>query len=385
VSRTTRRTIAVVTGTRAEYGILGTVLRAIDAHPKLRLRLVVTGMHLLRRFGYTVREILADGWTIDARVRMQSDADDPDHQAVSLGKGTTGLARAFHKLDPKFVVVLGDRIEAFAAASAAAVSRRLVAHIHGGDVATGDIDDTLRHAITKLAHVHFPATREGAERIKKLGEDPGRVHFVGAPGLDEVRELLQARKRDSFNPLEYAPQPAYAVVARHPGSRSAAREKALTEVTLRAVRAEGLGAVVLYPNTDPGYEGIIQAITKAAARDPGVRVFPSLPREAYLHLVRRARVLVGNSSSGLIESAFLGTPSVNVGPRQEGRLRAASCVLDAADNQAAVRQAIRRAGRLRPRTGAWTAYGDGRAGRRIAQKLAAIRLDRRLTHKKITY
>jgi UDP-N-acetylglucosamine 2-epimerase (non-hydrolysing)/GDP/UDP-N,N'-diacetylbacillosamine 2-epimerase (hydrolysing) len=146
-----------------------------------------------------------------------------------------------------------------------------------------------------------------------------------------------------------------------------------------------LGAVVLYPNTDPGYEGDIQAITNAARRDPGVRVFPSLPREVYLRLLRRAEVLVGNSSSGLIESAYLGTPSVNVGPRQEGRLRAAPCVLNAADNQDAVRRAIRKARRLHPQPGAWTAYGDGRAGRRIARKLATIGLTRRLAHKKITY
>ena len=374
----------MVTGTRAEYGILRTVLRAIEAHPKLRLKLLVTGMHLLRRFGYTVRDIRRDGWTIEATVRMQSDRDDACEQAVSLGRGVSGLARAIERVEARLVLVVGDRMEAFAAASAGVMCRRLVGHIHGGDVATGDVDDSLRHAITKLAHVHFPATKEAARRIKRLGEDAWRIHWVGAPGLDEVREMLDRGEDEGFDPLAYASQKDYALVARHPCSRSVSREKQLTVQTLRAVREEGLGAVVLYPNTDPGYTGVIAAIREAQG-DGEVRAYRSLPREVYLELLRRARVLVGNSSSGIIESAFLGTPSVNVGRRQEGRLRAARCVLEAGESRTAIRRAVRRALGLRPRAGAWTAYGDGHAGRRIAEVLASVKLDERVGYKRITY
>ena len=384
MSRRRQRTIAVVTGTRAEYGILRTVLRAINAHPKLRLKLVVTGMHLLPRFGNTVRQIRRDGWEVAATVRMQTESDNASQQAIGLGKGIAGLARAFQRIDPQLVLMLGDRIEAFAAASAGVTCRRLVGHIHGGDVATGDVDDCLRHAITKLAHLHFPATKEAARRLKRLGEDPWRIHCVGAPGLDEAREILDQGREHDFDPLAYAPQEEYAVVVRHPCSRNAARERRLTEQALRAVRAEGLGAVALYPNTDPGYTGIIQAIKQAPAHS-GMRTYPSLPRQVYLRLLRRAKVLVGNSSSGVIESAFLGTPSVNIGPRQDGRLRPASCIIDAAENRAAIRQALRRALALRPRAGAWSVYGDGHAGQRIAQALADLNLDPRLGYKKITY
>lgn len=379
-----RRTIVVVTGTRAEYGILRTVIAAIQAHPRLRLRLVVTGMHLLRKFGNTVNEIRRDGWKIDARVPMQSEADHPAEQAAGMGRGIAGLARVFKRLEPTFVVVLGDRIEAFAAAAATVMSRRLLAHIHGGDVAAGDIDDTLRHAISKLAHVHLPATRDAAERIRRLGEDRWRIHQTGAPGLDELRELLDRTETKSLNLLDYAANEDFAIVVRHPCSRSAPTERQQMENLLGAVRAEGLASVVLYPNSDPGNSGIIRAIQRAR-HHPSVRVYPSLPRPVYLSLLRRARILVGNSSSGIIEAAFLGTPAVNVGQRQAGRLRASRCILDASENVASIRRAIRAARRMRPRPGARTAYGDGRAGKRIAKVLATVKLTERLAFKRITY
>ena len=378
-----RRTIAVVTGTRAEYGILRTVMRAIDAHPRLRLQLLVTGMHLLPKFGRTIREIRRDGWNIDATVRMHSAEDSPLEQALGLGRGIAGLSRALDRLGSEVVLVLGDRVEAFAGAAAAVTSRRVLAHVHGGDVATGDIDDSLRHSITKLAHVHFPATPDAAARIRRLGEPGWRIHQVGAPGLDELRELL-SQEAPGFNVLQYAPAADFALVARHPCGRSAAAEQRLAAQTLRAVAEEGLAAVVCYPNSAPGFGGIVRAI-ESAARRANVRAYRSLPRTVYLQLLRAAKMLVGNSSSGIIESAFLGTPSVNVGDRQAGRLPAAPCVLNAPDNRAAIRRAIRRARSLRPRPGARTAYGNGTAGARIACCLARLPLDRRLRSKKISH
>lgn len=380
----TRRNIAVVTGTRAEYGILRTVLAAIDAHHKLRLRLVVTGMHLVRKFGHTIDEIRDDGWRIDARVPMQTHVDDPTAQSEGLARGIAGLARAFKVLDPDFVVVLGDRIEAFAAASAAVMCRRLLAHIHGGDVATGDIDDALRHAITKLAHVHFPATQDAARRIRRLGEDPWRIHCVGAPGMDELRDQLIKRTTREFDTTEYAGDKKYALLVRHPCTRLASEEEKRTAQLIEAVRAESLLPLVIYPNSDPGNTGIIRAIERAQ-KQGRVRAFRSLPRDVYLSLLRHAEVLVGNSSSGIIESAFLGTPAVNVGDRQAGRLRASPAVVDAHESPRALRSAIRKARKMRLRAGTRTAYGDGRSGPRIARILAATKLTDRLAFKRITY
>ncbi len=177
------------------------MLRAVAKQPRLDLQLIVTGMHLLRKFGHTIDEIRADGWHIDATVRMQTGTDAAGGEAEATGRGIAGIARAIERLHTDVVLVLGDRIEAFAGASAGAISRRLVAHVHGGDRALGDVDDALRHAITKLSHVHFVATREAEQRVRRLGEEPRRIHRVGAAGLDEIRAIRPPTKAWLCNTL----------------------------------------------------------------------------------------------------------------------------------------------------------------------------------------
>ncbi|RMF75966.1 MAG: UDP-N-acetylglucosamine 2-epimerase (hydrolyzing), partial [Planctomycetota bacterium] len=188
--RAKKRRIAVVTGTRAEYGLLRSVIAAIDAHPRLELQLVACGMHLLEPFGRTIDDIIADGWPIARAIRMQAGDDSFGDQAFGLARGVVGLAKLFEKSPPAIVVVLGDRIEAMAGALAGVTTGRLVAHIHGGDVAPGDFDESLRHAITKLANIHLAATKAAARRIARMGEPPESIHVVGAPGLDRIREIL---------------------------------------------------------------------------------------------------------------------------------------------------------------------------------------------------
>jgi GDP/UDP-N,N'-diacetylbacillosamine 2-epimerase (hydrolysing) len=365
-ARAARRRIAVVTGTRAEYGLLRPVLRAIAAHPCLTLQLAVTGMHLLRRFGHTVDEIASDGWTIDARVRMQAAGDGPTDQADGLARGVRGLARFFTAAETDVVVVLGDRIEAMAGALAAVTTGRVLAHIHGGDIATGDIDEALRHAITKLAHLHFAATPAAAQRVRRMGEPRGRIWCVGAPGLDGVRDLLAT-----------APRPrrptGLAVVAQHAYGRTPEVERRVAANVLRAVADAGLRRLIIYPNTDRGHTGVLAAV-RAHARTPGAEVVRSLPRDEYLRRLATADVLIGNSSSGIIEAPFVGTPSVDVGERQAGRELGGTSVVHAAESYAAVRRALDHALRLRPRRGGRTTYGDGRAGPRIAALLARVRL-----------
>ena len=185
-----KRRIMVVTGTRAEYGIFRPVLEAIDRHEKLELQLVVTGMHLLRKFGYTVKDILADGWRIDGKVRLQSQQDDILDQSRGLGRAITGLTNEYARLDSEIVLVMGDRLETFAAASAAAASGLPLAHIHGGDIALGIQDDAYRHAISKLAHLHFAASKGAKERLVRMGEDSWRVYRTGSPALDNLSQIL---------------------------------------------------------------------------------------------------------------------------------------------------------------------------------------------------
>ncbi len=424
--------VAVVTGTRAEYGLLTPVMRAISRRRELELGVIVTGMHLLKKFGRTVRQVEADGWPIVANVRMQQGDDGPLDQARGLSRGVAGVAEALHAWDADVVLVLGDRIEALAGALAGVTTGRIVAHIHGGDVAPGDVDDPQRHAITKLAHVHFAATKTSARRIIRMGEDPSRVHLVGAPGLDDLVDLALRPRAANVAATTPLGQPGfslaagggtstrlvpsrkqtprglkprgslqtaaeltqglgsdepYAVVMQHAYGRSAAVERRVTAMVLDAAAAAGLRRVIVFPNSDRGHTGVIDAIEAHLRRSPAgsVDVHRSLPRDAFLRALIGASLVIGNSSSGIIEAASAGTPSVNVGDRQRGREKAGRSVIDAAESPDAIRAAIGAALRLRPRTGGRTVYGDGRAGERVADVLAELRCDDALRRKLITY
>jgi GDP/UDP-N,N'-diacetylbacillosamine 2-epimerase (hydrolysing) len=375
-----RRRVAVVTGTRAEYGLLRSTLRSIRSHPRLELQLAATGMHLLPRFGRTLDDIRRDGFAVDARVGMQRGDDSAGDQAAGLARGVAGLARFFERAGSEVVLVLGDRIEAMAGALAAVTTGRVLAHVHGGDVALGDFDDSLRHAITKLAHLHFVASRDAQRRVLRLGERRENVHLVGAPGLDELWAVLEQHPRPKR-------RSRVALVVQHAYGRSAAVEEALMQTLLTEVRRQGLRRVVLYPNSDRGHEGVLRAIERHRREsDPGeVEIHRSLPRGPFLRRLIDADVLLGNSSAGLIEAPFAGTPSVNVGRRQAQRLAGGPSVLHAAESPAAIRRALRQALSMRRPRRASRVYGDGRAGERIARVLANVRLDDALRQKLIAY
>lgn len=369
-TRTLRlRRIAVVTGTRAEYGLLHSTMEAIDRHRTLKLQVVVAGMHLLRKFGTTVNQVVRDGWCVDARVKMQAGDGHPLDAAEGLARGVAGIGRFLEQGKTDVVVVLGDRIEAMAGALAAVCTGRFVAHIHGGDVAPGDFDDSLRNAITKLAHLHLTATRAARRRVIRMGEQAGRVHFVGAPGLDRLLPLLASYDGPGGGS-------GRALVVHHPCGRAASRERRVMSWLLRAVDQAALVPTIVYPNSDRGHTGILDAIDayRRRARSGAVRVVRSLDHETYLQTLIDADVLVGNSSSGIIEAAMAGTPSVNIGPRQQGRQRSGGSVVDAAESLSSIREALRKAMRKRPIRGHSSRYGDGCAGLRIAEALAAMPL-----------
>lgn len=373
-----RRRVAVVTGTRAEYGLLQSALAAFEAHPRLELQLIVGGMHLLKKFGHTVRTVERDGWAIDARVRMQAGDDTPEDQAAGLARGVAGVAEFLVRRKSDVVLVLGDRIEALAGALAAVTTGRLLAHIHGGDVAHGDFDDSLRHAITKLAHVHFTASRAAARRVQRMGETPGRIHCVGAIGLDRLRALIEeAPAQRSVTPT--------ALVVYHAWGRAPRTECGVMTTILNAVRVAGLRRIVLYPNSDRGHRGVIEAIEKHAGQAKDTIVCRSLARDDYLRALLQADVLIGNSSSGIIEAPLAGTPSVNVGGRQAGRQPGGRSVIECGESRSAIMAALRKALRMRVRRGGRSVYGDGHAGERIADVLAQLPLDDDARHKLITY
>jgi UDP-hydrolysing UDP-N-acetyl-D-glucosamine 2-epimerase len=357
------RTIAVVTGTRAEFGLLTPVLRAIENHPRLRLRLIVTGTHLSAGTWHDVR---AAGFRIDARVPMQRPRQvGRSHDVEALGRGIAGIHQALCRGPADFVVVLGDRVEAFAAATAASVGGLRVAHIHGGDRAEGVADEAMRHAISKLAHLHLAATAGSRRRLIRMGEHAGTVFNVGSPAADALRGVMAA------------PDAPDVLVLQHPIGAPDADERRWASQTLAAVADRR--CLVLAPNHDPGRDGVMRGLMDAAY----YTVVDHLPRDRFLSLLAGARAIVGNSSAGLIEAAVLRVPCVNVGPRQAGRESPAN-VVHCSYGEAAVRAALRRALKL-DLSRVKHPYGRGRAGERVAEVLATIELDRLPLRKRNAY
>lgn len=377
-----RRRVAVVTGTRAEFGALRSTIAALLATRSLDTRIVACGLHLLRKFGHTARDIERAGFKIDARIPMQRGDDSPTDQALGLARGVAGLARYFERERIDIALVLGDRIEALAGALAAATTGRVVAHIHGGDVALGDFDESVRHAISKLAHIHFAASEAAARRLLRMGESRRRVHVVGAPGLDDLRELLAAGRDERSQPRAKSDE---ALVVFHPTGRSAAIERRAMISILNAVEKAGLRRRVIYPNSDRGHAGIVAAVeSHLRSSAPGTaHGHRSLPRDRYLKALCGARLLIGNSSSGIIEAPIAGTPVVNVGDRQLGRDRGGPAIFDCEETPVALSRAI--AAALRSRATSGTAYGNTHSGSAIARTLAAVRCDRAFLRKVLSW
>ncbi|MCC7351916.1 MAG: UDP-N-acetylglucosamine 2-epimerase (hydrolyzing) [Phycisphaerales bacterium] len=378
-----QRRICIVTGSRAEYGLLRPVIDAVSSHRALSLQLVVTGAHLSRTFGMTVRQIERDGYPISARVRSHPSDDSGRSVAGAVADGIRGMAAALERLDPQVVVLLGDRFEILAAAVASTYMGVPVAHIHGGDVTRGGADESARHAITKMAHLHFPATADSAARIRRMGEDPWRIKVVGAPCLDTLLKYRKASRREIDRQWGLPAGRPYFVLAQHPVGTDAPTAVRQIRQTLEALRSTGQFVVAIYPNADAGGRAMIAELRKFRS-EPWFRLYQSLPHEDFANLVRHSAAMVGNSSAGIIESPALGVAAVNIGHRQDGRQRAGN-VIDAPHDVQAIGRAIARATSRRFQNALAfidNPYGGGNAGRLIARRLASVALDRKLLQKK---
>ena len=372
------RAICVVTGSRAEYGLLKPLMQGVAEDPELELQVAVTGMHLAPAFGLTYRDIEADGFRIDARVEMLLAGDTRTSLTKSVGLGVIGFADAFERLAPDIVVVLGDRFEIFAAAQAAYLQNRLVAHVHGGEVTEGALDDAIRHAITKLSSLHFVAADAFRDRVRQLGEAPETIHVVGAAANDTIKALSESQPPDLERDLEIPPGTSILLVTLHPETQSERDPAADAWALLTALEAYPDHQVVLTrPNADPGNRAIDEALTDWTTRHAHrARIYDALGAHRYLAVLKAADVVVGNSSSALIEAPALGTAAVNIGDRQKGRPRAEG-VIDCPFDTEAIRSAIATA--LEPgfqekaRCGE-TPYGGPGAAERIRQVLKACDL-----------
>ena len=374
------RRVAVVTGSRADYGLLRPTLKRLADDPRLELALVACAMHLSADFGNTLDEIEADGFELAGRVPTEADDDAPGALGRRLAAATSGFTETFTDLEPDIVLLLGDRYEMLGAALAATGLQLVIGHIHGGELSEGSLDDAMRHSITKLAHIHFVAAREYAERVCQLGEQPSGVHVVGAAGLEAIRALEPLSPAELAASLEVDDlRPPLVVATLHPASiepERAAADADEVSAALHELAGGGATVVVTLPNDDPGNRAVRDAMLKLAASNPRVSAHTSLGQRRYLSLLSHADLVVGNSSSGLIEAPGLGVPVVNVGDRQRGRLRS-ELVIDCAPARNAVLEAVRQgldpAFRARAR-GAPNPYGDGDVSRRVVETLATVQL-----------
>lgn len=385
-NRKIKRKICIVTGSRAEYGHSYWLMREIKSDSNLELQIVATGMHLSPEFGLTVKEIEKDGFPIAERVEMLLSSDTETAIATSMGLGMIGFAKAYERLKPNILVVLGDRFEILSAVTAAVPFRIPVAHIHGGEATEGAIDEQFRHAITKMSHIHFPATKEYTDRIIQMGENPDSVFCFGAPGLDNIYKLKLLDKQQLKDELGLPGEKAWGVVTYHPVTLEKDSAKIQIEELLNAlVEFSEIYWVFTLPNADTENRIIIESIKDYVQKKPQRAVlFSSLGQLKYLSLLRSAIVMVGNSSSGVVEAPSFELPVVNISDRQQGRIRAKN-VIDVPVCEknrivTAINSAISKEFRDSLK-GLENPYGSGNVSERILNVLKTITLGEKIIKK----
>lgn len=384
-----KKTILAVTGIRSEYDIMSSVFRAIQAHPDLDLEVAVTGAHLSDAYGHTVDEIRADGFVVADEIESLINGDRASARVKGLAVQLQGLVQTVARKRPDMLLVLGDREESMTTALAGAYMNIPVVHLCGGDRVVGNVDDQVRHAVTKLAHLHFTTNQESAERVLRLGEQPFRVHNVGNPGLDRLLEVPQLSSDELSRRLGFtiSDEEPILVVIQHVISTEIDDAYQQMKRTLEAVVDLDIKTVMSYPNTDAGGQQMIRAIREFESF-PNLYTAKNIPRLEFVNLLRRASCLLGNSSAGIMEAPLLKLPVVNVGNRQKGRLHAENVTFVPHDKDAiigAVKRAVFDSKYRESVAKCSNPYGDGRSSRRIADILAKTDVDEALLIKDITY
>lgn len=384
-----RRNVIGITGIRSEYDIMASVFSAIDKHSALALELIVTGAHLANAYGLTIREIKADGFKIADEIDNLLNSDQDAARVKGLAIQLQGMVQTVSRVRPDFLIVLGDREEAMATALAGAYMNIPVAHVGGGDRVVGNVDDQVRHAVSKLAHLHFVTNQESYHRLIKMGEQPFRVKNVGNPGLDRllaVPEISSAELSEKlgFEILEGEP---IILLIQHVISTEIDESYFQMQQTLAAVKKLGIKTILSYPNSDAGSQQMIKAILEHQDL-PHLYISKNIPRLEFVNIMRRAGCMLGNSSAGILEAPLMKLPVINVGNRQQGRLHADNVQFVPHEVETICR-AVRRA-LFDEEYRALVAqcdnpYGDGHSSERIAEILATIPLDRKLLIKDITY
>jgi UDP-hydrolysing UDP-N-acetyl-D-glucosamine 2-epimerase len=378
-----KRTIAVVTTSRADYSHLYWPLSELSRHPEVDLKLIVLGAHLSPQFGETVREIEKDGYPIAARLECLLSSDTDVGMAKTLGLAVLSLADALAQIRPDLLLLIADRYEMLAPAAVALTLRIPIAHIEGGEVSEGAIDDAVRNALTKMSHIHFTSTEGARARVIGMGEEPWRVHRAGAPSLDHLRRSRLLSRTELEQKLQVDLGSAPYLVAYHPVTllRDTTQE---ADALFGALEKTDVPILFCYPNSDAGSHVLFERTKNFLAQRKDARLFVNLAPITYWSLLREVPMLIGNSSSGIMEAASFALPVVNIGFRQKGRERARN-ILDAEPNVAAIQEKIAEAGSSSFReslAGITNPYGDGHAAERIVQILTSVPLSQELIVKR---
>ncbi|PIR93157.1 UDP-N-acetylglucosamine 2-epimerase (hydrolyzing) [Candidatus Falkowbacteria bacterium CG10_big_fil_rev_8_21_14_0_10_43_10] len=377
-----KKIILVVTGTRAEYGLLESTIKEIMKSKKLELRLLVTGMHTLKRYGLTINEIKKDKLPITKVVKIKERSDMLD----ALAQEIIGIKKYCEKNRPDLILVLGDRDEPFAAAITGGHLGIPVGHIHGGDVSGAVVDDYIRHAITKFSHLHFTASKYSRQRVLKLGEEKWRVFNVGAPGWDNLKEEKYLNRQELADKFKLDKNKKWFLVLQHPAPLENISVIRQITPTLKAIARHDAEKIIIYPNSDTGSDIIARTINNYRGRK-NYHINKSLERKVYLSFLKHGDLLIGNSSSGIIESGFFKLPTVNIGNRQSGRETGRN-VIHAGYEEKGITRAISRALSADFRENIKmenNIYGSGAAGKKIVKILERVAYDHKLLAKKFTY
>ena len=382
----TKRRILVTLESRATYGYSKNVMNSMKDYPDLELVTLVTGMHLVPELGNSIDLIREDGFPVTAEVSLHGGDESQGAWSKALGAGIEGVAKVYEELKPDIILLSGDRIETFGCCVAAAYMGIPVAHIQAGDK-SGHIDDSARHAIGKFAHIHLASCEDSADRLRKMGEQEFRIFNVGAPQLDNIVNKNYRADEVAVNGKTLDLSKPYILMVQHPVMAEMDEAGVQAKATLDACGRSGLPVFIIYPNSDLGYKQIIKGIEDN--RDAGnFSVLENVEREAYLTLLANAAVLVGNSSSGILEAPSFRIPVVNIGNRQRGRPQAnnlLNCGYSVDEISATIDKALNDSDYREKAANAINPYGDGRSGVRICEILRDIHLDRKLIDKECTY
>jgi UDP-hydrolysing UDP-N-acetyl-D-glucosamine 2-epimerase len=382
------RKILVVTGTRAEYGLLYWTMKAIDQDRDLELQLIVTGNHLVREYGYTVNEIEKDGFKIDEKIDMIINSEEKSSIVKSMGVELIQMAQAFDRLKPDILLILGDRYETFIAASCAMMMNVPIAHINGGESTEGLVDEQIRHAITKMAHIHFPGCEYYKDRIIKMGEEAWRVHNVGQSGIENINKLELLDKDQLEKSLNIVFNKPIFLITYHPVTLELENIEQQIDNLLKAIKNFDAKFIFTYPNADFGSKVIINKINEFVRRNENAYIYYSLGQLKYLSLLKYASVMIGNSSSGIIEAPEFRIPVVNIGNRQKGRFRNKNIIDTDYTSEGiylGIDKALNDKDFINSLNNMKNVYGDGNTSKKIVNIIKNVELDNKLMFKKLTY